>query len=255
MKEVNNPLKTISDKYKQLIPNPLMQASVLLALGLPIAYYGKKAIKKQIRDLAGDPRTQALMGVNDKQTNQALNQMQNNWLTQHGLPIAIGSIPALVSLGLNFKSDHPGYGLTKWPDMYKKASMWQTPGWQTPGYQPQLDFSRSINVLDTKQMMASNPYLQDSSYARNLGTSIVSAAPAFGNTTTLGNIYDSAYDKFDKKLSFQSTGSKIINGAIAGSLAGMFTDVVGTVMGVPDPLRTRMANSIGVGKALYDILT
>ena len=109
--------------------------------------------------------------------------------------------------------------------------------------------------MDTQQMFASNPYIGNDDYARNLGTSIINAAPSYGHTTTLGSVYDSAVNKFDTKLNFQGVGDKALRGVVSGSLAGMFTDVVGTVMGVPDPLRTRLSNSVGVGKALYEILT
>lgn len=173
------------------------------------------------------------------------------------VPIGVGSLPAVTSVALNFKSDHPYYGMFSWPYLNKKQAYLNKKAsmWQTPGYQPQLDFSKSINTLDTQQMFQSNPFLQDDSYVKNFGTSIINAAPSYGNTTTLGGVYDSALNKFQNKLDFQGIGNKALKGYISGSLAGMFTDVVGTVMGVPDPLRTRLANSVGVGKALYDILT
>jgi hypothetical protein len=50
---------------------------------------------------------------------------------------------------------------------------------------------------------------------------------------TLGGIYDSAVNKFDTKLQFQGLGDKIVKGVVSGALAGMFTDVVGTVIGMP----------------------
>jgi hypothetical protein len=51
-------------------------------------------------------------------------------------------------------------------------------------------------------LLKSNPILQDNNYAINLGSSILNAAPTTGFNTTLGNVYDSALNKFDKKLSF-----------------------------------------------------
>lgn len=255
MAQLKNPIKAINDAYKRVIPNPAAEAIILAMIGIPVAYAGKNVIKNQVRTLLEDPRASTLLGTNARQVPGYLDQMQKNWLTQHGIPITIGLTPALVSAAFNMKPSQPGFGMTKWPYQNKQSMNKVSSMWQTPGYQPQLDFSQSINTLDTRQMLASNPYIHDNNYVRNFGTSIINAAPSYGNTTTLGNIYDSAVNKFDKKLEFQGIGSKALQGALSGSLAGMFTDVIGTVMGVPDPLRTRLANSVGVGKALYDILT
>lgn len=50
---------------------------------------------------------------------------------------------------------------------------------------------------------------------------------------TLGSIYDSAVNKFDTKLRFEGVTDKAVKSLVQGSLAGMFTDVVGSVMGLP----------------------
>lgn len=248
--KLSNPIKAINDSYKRLIPNPATEVALLAALGIAASYGGKKFIKSTTRDLTKDPRLAYLLGLKPEQLRQGYATTQNNWLTQHGLPIAIGLIPASISFAMNMDPNKPKLGMTQWPYMKKKASMWQT-----PGYQPQLDFSKTINTLDTTKMFQSNPYLQNNDYVRNLGTSIIQATPSYNNVTTLGNVYDSAINKFDKKLEFQGIGSKVLQGALSGSMASMFTDVVGTVFGVPDPLRSRLANSVGVGKALYQILS
>lgn len=107
------------------------------------------------------------------------------------------------------------------------------------------------NAVD---LFANNPYIKEQDYERNLGTSIIMGAPAYGGQTTLGGIYDSAVNKFDKKLSLQGLAGSAIKGAVAGGLAGMFTDALGAVVGMPDPLRRSVANTVGFAKAMTTIL-
>ena len=45
-----------------------------------------------------------------------------------------------------------------------------------------------------------------------------------------------------------------IKGTVAGGLAGMFADTLGAVIGMPDPLRRSVANTVGFAKAMCTIL-
>ena len=126
--------------------------------------------------------------------------------------------------------------------------------WGDQGYQPTFDFNTPIVQRNAVDLFANNPYIQKQDYERNLGTSIIMGAPAYGGQTTLGGIYDSAVNKFDKKLSFNGLAGSAIKGAVAGGLAGMFTDALGAVVGMPDPLRRSVANTVGFAKAMTTIL-
>lgn len=127
--------------------------------------------------------------------------------------------------------------------------------WGSQGYQPQFDFSTPLTQRTAVDLFANNPYIKDKDYERNLGTSIIMGAPAYGGQTTLGNVYDSAVNKFDKKLTLGGLAGSAIKGAVAGGLASMFTDTLGAVIGMPDPLRRSAANTVGFANAMCAILS
>ena len=214
----------------------------------------KRPVNKLLKHLGRDPRINAALGTRPAQMEQGLDQMENSWVGKHGIPIALGLAPAAVALAMNVTPRQPYYGLNSWT-VKKKAALKKIASlWQANGYQPQIDFSQTLNPNTVVSMIQHNPFLKDSPYQRNLGTSIITAAKAYGNQTTLGSIYDSAVNKFDTKLKFEGVTDKAVKSLVQGSLAGMFTDVVGSVMGLPQPVRGQVANTVGFAQALYSIL-
>lgn len=250
------PIAGLFQKYKKIVPSPLAQAAGLFALSIPVAYIGRNIVNNQALNLAKDRRIAAASGLTPAEMEKAVKDQQNTFRNKHGIPLALASILPIASLAVNTDLDAPFFGWHTWDLMKKHQSLRKNASlWESQGYQPKLDFAQPINSHQVQRMFATNPYISADPYARNLGTSIIAAAPSFGSTTTLGNIYDSALNKFDKKLDFQGLAGKAIKGTIAGGLAGMFTDTVGTIFGFQDPLRTSLANSAGVGTALLSILT
>ena len=281
-----NPVSNFISKYQSKVKSPLAQAAIIGGVSIPFAFLAKKPIYRLLKNRVRDPRvSQALFGMDPYQATQSIQQMQNSWLGKWGTPLLLGSMPALASLAPNIVPDAPMLGLTSWnPKGNRKkkqenknttennglskfgaqsSSMKKTNSlskeaqlFQSIGYQPQLDLTKSINRQQAINMVNTNPFLlQQDPYARHLGTSIITAAPVIGNQVTLGGIYDSAVNKFDNKLQFQGVGNKVVKGVVSGALAGMFTDVVGTVIGMPQRMRIGLSNTVGVGKALHSILT
>lgn len=261
----DNPIATTFKAYKEIVPNPAVQSLLLAAIAVPVAYAAKKPFYATLRNVAADPRAASLLGMSTRDAVQGVDQLENDFVGKHVLPWMVGLTPAAVSAFINADSRAKNFGLDTWEPyispyqqakLNNKKSLAKTASlFQTAGYQPQLDFSQQLNRYDAVALMQNNPILQQSSYASNLGTSIITAAPYTGAYTTLGGVYDSAVNKFQKKLQYQGLGSKMLKGAISGSLAGMFTDVVGTIFGMPQPLRRGISNSVGAGKALFQILT
>lgn len=272
-----NAISNFVSKYQKKIPNPLYQALLLSAFTVPSAFLLKKPVYRALKRLARDPRiSYTFLGASPQQAQQDLHQLQQGWFGKYGAPALLGATVPLASLAMNIVPDAPKLGLTSWnPKVNRKkqkkqeesnnkkglsdfgySSLSKTAMFQDLGYQPQLDLTQSINRQQALNMMNNNPYLlQQPSYARHLGTSIITAAPSIGNQVSLGGIYDSAVNKFQNKLSFQGIGNKLVKGVVSGALAGMFTDVVGTAIGMPDRMIGGIANTVGIGKALYSILT
>lgn len=280
-----NAVSNFIKKYQQIIPSPLMQSLAIAAFTVPVSYAIRKPFYRILKRQVRDPRVASMLfGTSPKQAQLGVQQMQNSWMGRHGLPVLIGSALPLVSLGLNTVPGAKNFGWTDWNPKVKREQSTPTEQqenkevkeplsnfktmdkrnslnkeaqlFQAYGYQPQVDLTQSVNRQQAIDMLNTNPFLiQQDPYARHLGTSIIAAAPYIGNQTTLGGIYDSAVNKFDNKLQFQGLGSKVVKGVVSGALAGMFTDVIGTVFGMPLNMRTGLANTVGVGKALHSILT
>lgn len=254
-KKYLNPIASVVQKYQRIVPSPAHQAAILLMAGIPIAYLANRPIVNIAKHVAADPRVAAVSGMSNREMLQGIQQMQNNWVGKHAVPLAIGSLPAVTATMLAMNSDAPYYNLDTWKPTEKTGRLEKLSSlWQTQGYQPVVDMSLPINRGTTMDIINNNPYMQQSSYQKNLGVSIIAGANNQGNLTTLGSVYDSAVNKFDTKLSFQGVADKALKSTASGIMAGMFTDVIGSVMGMPQPMRRQVANSVGFGKALYQIL-
>ncbi len=252
----HNPISYLTNKYENFIDSPLKQAAILSAIFIPTAYALKNPIYRMMRGYAmkraGSPG-QARKAYDD------MNKWSNSWKAKWGLPILWGSIPAAVSLAANLDFHKPGAGLTQWQPqpIFDRQTLTKTSSFYNE-YSPVSDFNTPVNPQYLVGLIKNNPLLQDNSYAINLGSSILNAAPATGFNTTLGNVYDSALNKFDKKLSFQGLAGSAIKGVVSGSLAGMFTDVCGAMAGLPKSIMNPMSGDVGlitgVGTALKSIL-
>ena len=259
-----NILSSIYKKYQKAIPSPLHQSLLLGGLTVPAMYMANKFIYNRMKRLAQDPRAAMLAGLTPQQAQESLQEMQNSTFNKHVVPWLAGALMFTASAAPNVDFESPYWGLTKWyprdgkpaknvtktSALQKYASLWGD-----QGYQPSFDFSTPVLQRTAVDLFANNPYIKEQDYQRNLGTSIIMGAPAYGGQTTLGNIYDSAVNKFDKKLSLHGLAGSAIKGAVAGGLAGMFTDALGAVVGMPDPLRRSVANTVGFAKAMTTILS
>lgn len=256
---MSNVISKAFDKYQGTITSPLMQSALLAGIMFPAAYYLKNPIYRGITAYS------MMRAKTPRQKQQILQDMQDysqSWQGKWGVPVAAASVLPLLSLALNFRPNWKGYGLTQWgpgdtklaqTGLDKKQSLWQA-----QPYQPTYSLNTQINPSYITGLIQQNPVLNESAYAQNLGTAILNAVPTTGFNTTLGNVYDSAVNKFDKKLSFTGLSGSALKGVIAGSMAGMFTDVVGAMAGLPksvmDPISGDMAILNGVGTALKSIL-
>lgn len=253
----NNILSHYRQKYQNFTGSPLGQAALIGAFTLPVAYFLKNPIYRLLRGYAVE---RAQSPEEAKQAYNDMNQFAQSKWGKLGVPLIAGSLLPLTSLVMNVDPDSRNLGLTTWkpqpayPDVIvKNAGMFQT-----AQYKPSVNLSTAVNPQQLTDYIRTNPFMQNDSYAMNLGASILNAAPTTGFTTTLGNVYDSALNKFDKKLNFQGLAGSAAKGAIAGSLAGMFTDVCGAMAGLPSSVMKPISKDIGllsgIGTALKSIL-
>ena len=243
--------------YKKIIPNPLVNAAVL-GIG---SWFVTKKLGKPLHRLMLQAASAATGKAGDPQVAQ-----QNQRIVQQAsayrdrtLPIIIGSLIAGGSLIGNGSLNKKYYGLTSWnpePDQASKFLI-KTQSFNQPMiYQPSVNMSTQVDVKSVSDIFRTNPILRSDSYARNLGLSIVNAAPNSSfDKVALGSIYDSAVNKFQHKIGFSDVVGQGLKSFAAASLAGMFTDTIGTVMGMPAKVRGPLTKSTALGTALYTILT
>lgn len=287
----SNILSDIYSKYQEHVKSPLVQSAILGGITVPAVYLTNRLIYNRLKRLAQDPRAAMLAGLTPQQAVESLQEFQNSKFNKHVLPWLAGAAMFGLSAAPHVDLKQPYWGLNKWypaaeavkdaakettkkeeasEDIYKdphekqwgqqqrgqqkNAYLKKIAMWGGQGYQPHFDFDTPLTQRTAADLLANNPYIKDKDYERNLGTSIIMAAPAYGGQTTLGGVYDSAVNKFQKKLNMQGLAGSAVKGAVAGGLASMFTDTLGAVIGMPDPLRRSVANTVGFAKAMCTIL-
>lgn len=240
--------------YQNFIKSPASQAALLYAISLPAAYWARDP-------LIGLTTKYALNRAKTQEQRQKILQdvhnYKNSWKYK-ATPWVLAMGPSAMSLAMTADPNRDNFGWGSWfhknASLVKKASLWQA-----QPYQATSNFSATINPGYISGLIQTNPVLSQSAYAQNLGMSIINAAPTTGFNTTLGAVHDSALNKFQKKLNFQGLAGSAIKGYVAGSMANMFTDVVGAMAGMPksvmDPIRGDVGILTGVGTALSSILT
>lgn len=261
-----NPLVRFLNGYKQVVPSPLAHSLLLAAITYPALYYGIPALGKFMTKGVG-----SILGGDDQ---MELPDQRPGW-AKYGVPLAGALFTGAVPLINYFDSTREGNNLLSWnakniPQPPVKETAESMAGFKKGGsyiakkaslfgpaeYTPTVNFSTPFNPSAAINLIQNSPYVGSDPYARNLGTSIVTAInPISGHLPTLGNLYDSAQNKFDTKLSLGGmigTGTKAI---ISAGLAGMFTDVVGTALGMPDKARNGLGRMAAIGTALHSILT
>ena len=244
-------------KYQDTIKSPAAQAALLYAASLPVAYFLRDPI---INTVTKYSLNRAKTQQQRQKILQDMHKYKNSWLYK-AQPFFLSAFPSATSLAMSADPNRDNFGWDSWfhknasyKSMVKKQSLW---GAQP--YQATSNFSATINPGYISGLIQTNPVLSQSAYAQNLGMSIINAAPTTGFNTTLGAVHDSALNKFQKKLNFQGLAGSAIKGYVAGSMANMFTDVVGAMAGMPksvmDPIRGDVGILTGVGTALSSILT
>lgn len=252
-----NPIAKFVKLYQTVTINPLVHAA-LLTWGT--SHLAKKAIPKiqklvQKAALTATGKADDPKAIQQAQTiaQQQAQLMKNNpWI-----PWGFGAIVGALNLAGNTNFNKQYNGWLSWNPMDKTANLHKEASfWQSVGYQPNFKFNQVVDTQAVYDIFKTNPVLRDDSYVRNFGTSIVAAAPKIDyQNTTLGGIYDSAMNKFQNKLTLHGIAKQGVKSVVAGSLAGLFTDTVGTVMGLPASVRAPVTKSVSLGSALYSILT
>lgn len=87
-----------------------------------------------------------------------------------------------------------------------------------------------------------------------MGTAIVANAGQGARNTSLGSIFDSAVDKIGTKLNMAGIANTALNATAAYATASLFTNAVGTMMGLPKQTRDNIISAGTWAGAISSIL-
>ena len=185
---MENIISDLYRTYQKYVPSPLHQSFLIGGLTVPAVYLTNKFLYNRMQRLAQDPRAAMLAGLTPQQAQESLKQMQNSTFNKHVVPWLTGALAFTASALQHVNTDAPSLGLTQWyPQIQKTASLRKYASlWGDQGYQPTFDFNTPIVQRNAVDLFANNPYIKEQDYERNLGTSIIMGAPAYGGQTTLG---------------------------------------------------------------------
>lgn len=101
-----------------------------------------------------------------------------------------------------------------------------------------------LNTQATMDLFRSDPVLSTyDPYAKNFGTSIIASASNGARNTSLGSIFDSAVDKLQGRMTLSGMSNTALNAATSYATASLFTNAVGTMMGLPKGTRDNIISA------------
>lgn len=251
-----NIIDSIVQGYAKHGPNPLFTA-LLLGLGsYGVGRLGWKSTVETLRSL-GRPLGRKLLSTGsdarslaeaDDNWNTAMDNLKQDSHLARWVPVGIGALTTGLALEVFRNPKQPHQGLLKWYP--KTASFNDAPYIRTQEmgmdpYVTELDWNRRIPAADVVGLFKNDPHLDDQMYARNMGISIVSDASINNHTRnpSLGNIFDSAVNKIENKLTFGGLTNVALKTAVANGVSRLFANSVGAMMDLSPKARQNLVDA------------
>lgn len=249
MPEYFNPIQAARSAYSSIPGGPLGLAA-LLGGGSWLAYNYLWPHMVRTGGTLFSPIGQRLTGLSKEQWDRGIENMaeygdfkedSGDWLTlkQKGA-LAAAAVAALGAAGFGYRANEVHNGLTAWdaapsfrlddPDpMRKQGSLFDA------SYDDHVDYSQTMNAANTMDLFRNDPNLaMNDPYARNFGMSIIgdAARNAGCGSITMGNVFDSAVDKFKSKLSVSTALDVGTSALVSRGMSSLFTKALDTMVGL-----------------------
>ena len=265
---LDNTVSDIAGKVTQPIRDitlsPVGLAGGVGLLGAGAGILGWNALVNTTRSLGRLPARKLFHVSNqewDDMMDDAISTKWYRWV----VPSAAGLLAAGGVLAANYNPREEGNGLLSWyphvktaSAMKKKAAMDKLANdlFMYSGYVPEIDFSKPISVPAARELFDNNPHLKDDPYVRNMGNAILNNAAinAGVDNPTLGQINDSAVDKFKNKFTLSGIADIGVKTVLANTAAELFTDVVGAVAPLAPDVRRNIIDGTTLATALISII-
>ena len=241
--------------WHKVVPNPLLRSLIYGGVAFGTARVLWDPLVETIKTLGRPFRR--FSDMSEEEWEQSLEDAKQDSDLKFKLPLLIGGLTAATPLIMNYR---PTYGIDQfWSDTptpthyngnkYSPAENAPMPKagslYEYDGYVSNIDFSQSINTPSALSMFSNDPFLAKQDYTRNLGTSILVDAnnKTPGNYTTLGNVFDSAADKIDAKLSLEGVVNTGVKAVVSNGIAKLFTTAIGTVVNLDDNTKRNLMDA------------
>ena len=238
----------VAQPARSVTGSPLVLAAGVGALGAGAGMLGWNAIVNTTRSLGRLP-ARKLFGMSNQDWDDAMDEALTKKWYRYVVPSAAGLLAAGGVLAANYNPREEGNGLLSWYPEIKTASMKKTAAFckfaddlfEYGGYVPNINYDQPVNVQAARDMFDNNPHLKDDPYVVNFGDAVLmNAANTAGCLNpTLGQVQQSATDKFMSKFTLAGIADIGLKTALANTAANLFADVVGGVSNLsPDARRT-----------------
>lgn len=230
-------------KYRKLNIPPIIEALGAGALATTGGMLAWNPIVDTIMSLGRRPAK--AMGLTEGNLDEIEYKLKNNAGYSKFIPAAFGAALAAGTAGLSWRANKE-YG-----GMLDRSAPWKPLSDSTHrgGNVVEMSKDAALNELsagfdfenmDTSKRIDSSQadwLFSDahlSPYARNMGTAIVNNAVNQSGVSnpTMGNIIDSAVDKFNNKLSFAGLAEVGVRSVVANGMANMFASALGSMTGL-----------------------
>lgn len=225
----DNPIATIYNGYTNTVKSPLVNTALWTLLAYGTGRGLRRPINETLRTLFRKPGTAVFKAAGDPDPDKSYNEALDELKGTNIIPWLMAGTAAVASLYPRFDKNKPWYGYRLYsdqPKLFKQSSF--EPSF---GYETDIDWHQNINAGVANSLFMNDSHLQDNSYARHMGMSIVNNAAITNqtNTPSLGNIFDSAVSKFDSKLNLEGVLKAGTRAVVANGAARLFTSALGTM--------------------------
>lgn len=234
----DQPISAAYSKYKDTVKSPLVTAAILgggaylagIAAWGPTVETLRALGRRPGRRMFGDGKEA------DDMYDKTIDELKNDSSLKRYLPAALAGLAAFVPL---YSANNI---LTYRDALKKKASL---DAMDSMSYLQQLDWGQPINARQANSLFADDEHLDKDQYARHMGMAIVNNAALSNHTgtPTLGNIFDAATDKIEKKLTLGGLANVGVRTVVANSAARLFTGALGSVMDLSPQARRNIVDA------------
>lgn len=276
----DNPISRSLAAYRTATINPAVNAGLQGALAFGVGALGWNRLMETSRSLLRRP-VSMLTKISPQEFDEEMEDIKQDKSLRLIIPGALGAGIMGLSLLTSYRPNEAYGGLFSWnaapkpldENTYRTYKMTGDPAlavknaalqkrantmFEYGGFVPQIDFSQVYDAPALKEQLFSNdPWMQKDPYTQNTGIAILSDAQnrAGSSNVSMGNIYDSASDKFKTKFSLMGVAGIAAKTMFANAAANLLVNAVGAMTGVPKDTREDLISAGTWYQAAKSILT